>query len=80
MPKKPMPIHSNKREAMLDRVRYAGYHGDMTKATGLLIDGAGIFSTAAWRVAYRQGQDRKADGMRCNCPECSPKSEAPGEA
>ena len=57
-----------KRADALRAMTFAGYHGDAATFTGLLIEAR--VARAKAREAFRAGEQAKARGIRCGCPEC----------
>ena len=58
-----------KRSVLLTLLRTAGYHGDRTGFTRLLIEGRITMDKA--QRAYREGEAAKLAGVTCDCRECS---------
>jgi len=58
----------NKREALIARIEYAGYHNDT--ATGIRLYAENRVSFAVYAAAFRKGAEKRTRGVRCNCDLC----------
>ena len=57
------------RPQLLTHLRTAGYHGDSQAFTRLLIENR--ITTQKARRAWREGQAVRANGVRCDCADCT---------
>lgn len=57
-----------KRAHAINAMKFAGYHGDKSAFTGLLIGSRVSYPVAL--DAYREGERARASGIRCACHEC----------
>ena len=59
-----------KRDDTLRAIQFAGYHGDTSAATRLLLECKRTVSYTAWQEAYKRGAQKKVNGVRCACAAC----------
>jgi hypothetical protein len=59
-----------KRKDALNAIMYAGYHEDTRTGTRLFIENR--ISFEVYNAKFNEGRQRKRNGQRCGCSECSP--------
>lgn len=58
-----------KRQDALQAIVYAGYHGDKSGGTRLMLENR--ISLSVYNDYFSQGRTARERGVRCNCSECS---------
>lgn len=64
-----MTRQPSKRALALERLKYAGYHGDTAALVRLYVQNRISYPVA--QEAYRRGQNAKIFGVKCTCSACT---------
>jgi hypothetical protein len=56
------------RKQLIGQIEYAGYHNDTKMGVRLYCENR--ISFKSYNEAFRAGQQKRINGMKCNCQEC----------